>query len=208
MDIHPPEHPIRSVRDFLVHIFTITCGIVIALALESWMSLRADREIAGAARQEFRSELSRNLDKLTHQTTTMPKEFAKLQAMIAYADAKLHDHKVPPPASLNERSFADLTNAAWESALATQAIGKLSFAEADSLAAAYTSQAVMRELTLRAEAQWIDMAAYSGDFDLLSDEQAHAALSALRVSAAYAGTLLRLQDAVMAKERAALQALK
>lgn len=31
MDIHPPHHPIRSVRDFLLQSFTVTCGIIIAL---------------------------------------------------------------------------------------------------------------------------------------------------------------------------------
>ena len=35
MEVHPPEHGIHSWRDFLVHMGTITLGLVIALGLEA-----------------------------------------------------------------------------------------------------------------------------------------------------------------------------
>ena len=34
MEIHPPEKPIHTVRDFLLQLMTITAGILIALSLE------------------------------------------------------------------------------------------------------------------------------------------------------------------------------
>ena len=35
LDVHTPEHRIGGVRDFLLHILTITVGLLIALALEN-----------------------------------------------------------------------------------------------------------------------------------------------------------------------------
>ncbi len=35
MEVHPPHQPIHTVRDFLLHIFTITIGLLIALGLEA-----------------------------------------------------------------------------------------------------------------------------------------------------------------------------
>jgi hypothetical protein len=46
MDVHPPEHPIRPLRDFGMAILTVTCGIIIALGLESALQSRHDRAIA------------------------------------------------------------------------------------------------------------------------------------------------------------------
>ena len=33
MDIHPPEGPVHSFKDFLFHLLTVTIGILIALSL-------------------------------------------------------------------------------------------------------------------------------------------------------------------------------
>lgn len=35
LDVHAPEHPIGGPRDFLVHLLTITVGLLIALGLEN-----------------------------------------------------------------------------------------------------------------------------------------------------------------------------
>jgi hypothetical protein len=35
MDVQPPQQPIHSVKDFLLHLLTITVGLLIALALEA-----------------------------------------------------------------------------------------------------------------------------------------------------------------------------
>lgn len=35
MEVHPPHEPIHSWRDFLLHLLTITIGLLIALGLEA-----------------------------------------------------------------------------------------------------------------------------------------------------------------------------
>ena len=35
IEVHPPDEKIHGVRDFLLHLFTITIGLLIALGLEA-----------------------------------------------------------------------------------------------------------------------------------------------------------------------------
>ena len=35
LDVHAPEHRIHGTRDFFLHLFTITIGLLIALGLEA-----------------------------------------------------------------------------------------------------------------------------------------------------------------------------
>ena len=64
MDIHPPEHPIRSFRDFAVQIFTVTCGIIIALGLEALVVHRHEARLLRETRAEFSAEIQDSIDKL------------------------------------------------------------------------------------------------------------------------------------------------
>jgi hypothetical protein len=208
MDIHPPEHPIRSVRDFLIQIFTVTVGIIIALGLEALVTWRGDVALARAARADFTAELTANIDKISRQLPGMQGDMAWMTATITWGEAKLkHLPTKAPPEAPDSRSFVVMANAAWDTALATQAIHHLRFTEARSLAEAYTLQKVMNDLTLRAEDQWLGVAAYGGDPDSLNDADIRAGLATLRIAAAYTQSLLGLEQKVIDQDKATLAEL-
>jgi hypothetical protein len=206
MDIHPPEHPIRSLRDFLVQIFTVTCGIVIALGLEGIVQWRADEALARVTRADFRAEISENLANLERLKPGMQSDFQWMQAMVAWGEAKLRHKDTRQPDILTQRSFTMLPKSAWDTALATQAIHQLRFAEARQLASTYGKQAALNDLEDHAEHQWLSLSSY-GDLDLLTDEEQRAALGALRVATAYTGSILGTEDKVIASYKAALAEL-
>jgi hypothetical protein len=208
MDIHPPEHPIRSLRDFLVQIFTVTVGIVIALGLEALVTWRSDVALARAARADFNAELTANVDKITKQLPGMQGDEKWMAATIAWGEARLkHAATKPPPDLPDSRSFVVMANAAWDTALATQAIHHLRFSEARSLAEAYTMQGILNDLTIRAEEQWLGMAAYGGNPEALTDTDVRAGLATLRIAGAYTGSLLHLEQKVLAQDKSALAEL-
>ncbi len=60
MDIHPPHHPIESKRDFFIHLFTITCGLLIALSLEALVEWGHHRALVREARENIRREIEDN----------------------------------------------------------------------------------------------------------------------------------------------------
>jgi hypothetical protein len=62
MEIHAPEGPIHSVRHFLIHLLTITVGILIALSLEGLNEWRHHRNLVHEAQSNLANELHDNLE--------------------------------------------------------------------------------------------------------------------------------------------------
>jgi hypothetical protein len=60
MDIHPPEKSIRTWKDFLLHLLTITIGLFIALTLEAAVESMHHRHLVREARANLRSEIENN----------------------------------------------------------------------------------------------------------------------------------------------------
>ena len=207
MDIHPPHHPIRSIRDFLLQIFTVTVGIIIALGLEGLITWHSDQNLARITRDDFRAEITENLANLQKLNPGTQSDFKWMMAMVAYGEARLRHQDAKQPPLLSSRSFTTLSKAAWDTALATQAIHHLRFQEARQLASTYSKQASLNDLEDHAVHQWISLASY-GNLDLLQDQEARAGLGSLRVAAAYTGSILAAEDRLMESYKAALNELR
>ena len=60
IDVHVPEHRIGGVRDFLIHLSTITVGLLIALSLEAGVEMIHHRNERIEAEEKIIGELSKN----------------------------------------------------------------------------------------------------------------------------------------------------
>jgi hypothetical protein len=60
MDVHPPHQPIRSWKDFLLHLLTITIGLFIALTLEASIESIHHRHLVREAHRNLRQEIQAN----------------------------------------------------------------------------------------------------------------------------------------------------
>jgi hypothetical protein len=60
MDVHPPRHPIHTVKDFLLHLLTITIGLFIALTLEALVQSVHHRHLVRDARENLHREITAN----------------------------------------------------------------------------------------------------------------------------------------------------
>ena len=60
VDVHPPSQPIHSWRDFLVHLLTITIGLLIALALEAAVVSIHHQNVVREARSSLAQEIAGN----------------------------------------------------------------------------------------------------------------------------------------------------
>lgn len=60
MDVHQPEKSIRTWKDFLLHLLTITIGLFIALTLEAAVESMHHRHLVREARVNLRSEIESN----------------------------------------------------------------------------------------------------------------------------------------------------
>jgi hypothetical protein len=87
MDLHPPGGPVRSVKDFFVHIGVVTLGILIALGLEQLVEAHHRANLAKIAVAGFRKELAYNEDEVKYVLTRLPELQGKIERSISTLSA-------------------------------------------------------------------------------------------------------------------------
>ena len=60
LDVHAPHHPIGGWKDFLVHLITITVGLLIAVGIEGCVELHREHKLVREARETMREEIQYN----------------------------------------------------------------------------------------------------------------------------------------------------
>jgi hypothetical protein len=146
MEIHGPEGPTNSFKDFLIHIVIVTIGILIALGLEGIREAIHVHHVVRDARENFSAELQGNRDHLDKELKHDSEMLTNIDQIIADLP-KLRKN----PTELRARvakvypSGYFFSSSRWESALSTGALGHMSvdevnrYAEVNFLVHAYTA---------------------------------------------------------------------
>jgi hypothetical protein len=163
MEIHGPEGPTNSFKDFLIHIVIVTIGILIALGLEGIRETIYARRIVRDARENFHVELVGNRRNLDRELKNDSEMLAQLDQIIADLPKLRKD-----PAEFRARvaklypSGYFFSSSRWESALSTGALGHMSvdevnqYAEVNFLVHAYTA------LESQTNTDWQQLEAFFG----------------------------------------------
>ena len=135
-----PGKPIHSVRDFLVHIFTITVGILIALGLEQSVEAFHHRELANEARANIISELTDNKHNLDIVRRGIPKLMKEPEGVLKLVNEALaHNLRKTPPMGLHF-DLATTTSTSWTTAQAVGALSYMDYREVKTYSEAYQLQ--------------------------------------------------------------------
>jgi hypothetical protein len=137
MEIHAPEHPVHTWRDFLRHIVIVTVGILIALSLEGLLEWRHHRAIVREARENIRREIAGNLENVRKLLADQERAEREIADLLAFIDASPGSRPKP------EGFFMPLkliSAASWNSAQVTGAVTYMSFDEVQGYAAVYDLQ--------------------------------------------------------------------
>jgi hypothetical protein len=151
MEIHAPEEPILTWKEFLVHIGTVTIGILIALSLENLVEWNHHRHLLNEARENIRSEIADNLSELRGSLATTNKLKQNHQNALQWVSDLESKHQ----SSIHELSvganLADLSNASWTTAQETGALGLMNYAEVKRGATVYQLQDEFQRLQRASE---------------------------------------------------------
>ena len=60
IEVHPPSEPVHGWRDFLIHLATITIGLLIALSLEGCVEFWHHRSLVHEAEASMQIEIEGN----------------------------------------------------------------------------------------------------------------------------------------------------
>jgi hypothetical protein len=145
LDVHAPEHRVGGARDFFVHLFTITCGLLIALALEAGAEAVHHRHQRMEAEGKIRQEIRTNEEALRKAYPTVLQERKGLQELWEMAEevnaGKKPENKLQVPLSFSEMEIPD---AAWRTASSTGTLEYLPYDEVERFADAYREQELLQ----------------------------------------------------------------
>jgi hypothetical protein len=128
MEIHAPHEPIHTKKDFFIHLFTITVGLVIALSLEGLVEYIHHRHLVAEARANIRQELTENHAAAQDDLGRLQKNI-ELQKANIQAIHGLHDHPKGQYSVTNSMSFNSMEDAAWRTARDTGALSYMPYDE-------------------------------------------------------------------------------
>ena len=128
MEIHAPERPINSIKDFALHIAIVTCGILIALGLEGIREAVHNHHLVRETRENVRFEMEVNLDHGRDEFPRVAGYNAQLKSLLNDLPALASQH----PEQISQRlehiqnpGYFFLSNS-WQSALSTGALEHMS----------------------------------------------------------------------------------
>jgi hypothetical protein len=116
LDVHPPHGPIRSWKDFTLHLLTITIGLLIALTLEAAVQSMHHRHMVRDARANLRREIVENQKLYAENLRSLQAKLVELQQDIDQL-RELRAGKTPEHFDLQWRfDWNGFVDPAWTSA--------------------------------------------------------------------------------------------
>jgi hypothetical protein len=153
MDIHAPDKPVHSWREFAVHIGIVTIGILIALGLDGVREHFHERRLVREMRENVRFEMDANQKHMRDELASVTK-FRDVAKQIADGmPANVREHPDQVLAAINARSNPGyfFATSSWQTALSTGALAHVSTNEV--AAYAYAADGMKRYTELQADAQ-------------------------------------------------------
>jgi len=149
LDVHLPHKGIHGFAEFLIHLFTITVGLLIAVQIESFVEWRHHIYLAAEARASLRTEIEQNMRDFKKMQPGLKAWEEQTDADLA-AMQRIQDHPNDPKAqhaSLTLTfSIVSMPDTAWKTAQATGALAYMPYEEAERYSSIYQAQAELLAL--------------------------------------------------------------
>ncbi len=140
LDVHPPHGSMHGIRDFLLHLFTITVGLLIALGLEGCVERQHHRHVVHEAEAGMRREIAENAQGIA----SLRKQVADQQGQLDGDVDVLKRAKADPGGKHEDidftfrmQGFDDLT---WRTAQTTGALALMPYGDATEYSKIYNQQ--------------------------------------------------------------------
>lgn len=162
LDVHLPHGKLGGYSDFLIHLFTITVGLLIAVQIESCVEWRHHVHLANEARVELRTEIEHNLAALKKAQPGLKAWQAQIGADLA-AMQRIQDNPDDPEAQQANlkvsASSMTMSDTAWRTAQLTGALAYMPYEEAERYSSIYQAQSALMAMEDKPAA---DVGAISG----------------------------------------------
>lgn len=141
LDVHPPHEAVHGWRDFLLHLVTITIGLLIALSLEGCVEWQHHRHLVREAEESLRAEIKENAAGLAGTSAEIKKQQGELAHDVEVLTSVIKTGKMPKDDHMDigfhVRGFA---NVSWRTAQSTGAMAYMPYATAQEYSSIYNQQ--------------------------------------------------------------------
>ncbi len=149
LDVHAPHKPLRRISEILIHLITITLGLLIATQIEGCMEWRRHVHLAAEARDSLRAEIQHNLQDMRDTQPGLKAWRGEIDHDLEVMQ-RIQEHPNDPAAqkaslALNFHAMS-LRETAWKTAQNTGALAYMSYAEAERYAEIYQDQSRFLEM--------------------------------------------------------------
>lgn len=165
LDVHPPHGKVSGIGDFFLHLFTITIGLFIALALEGAVERHQKSVVRREAEANLRQEMRDNQKSLAAGEAAMEDEKKSLVGSLAFLHAKEEGRSYDIKNIALGFSLTTLSDASWRTATATGALSLMEYSHAQQYAGVYQLQEEVVRLQHAALDDFLTLQAMSYHFD-------------------------------------------
>ena len=141
IDVHPPHSAVHGIRDFFIHLFTITVGLLIALSLEGCVERAHHRHLVHEAEVSLRTEIQNNSSSIASDLTELHKQQDILKHDVEVLKYIMANKKAPKDSRMEVNfRFHGLDDLAWKTAQTTEAVSYMPYATVHEYANIYSLQ--------------------------------------------------------------------
>lgn len=193
LDVHAPHEPIHGYKDFFLHLFTITVGLLIALGLENAVEAWHHRQQRREAEATIRQELEENRTQMLAVQSKVHAELDAMTKVLTFVEDRSAGR--PGNASGLTLSFSEvpMQDSAWRTAASTGVLSYMEYGEVQRYALAYKEQDMFELLQQQTLDEYLQLDSYvvkGFDPATIRPEVTQAALPDVRRALAHLGGML------------------
>jgi hypothetical protein len=141
LDVHPPHEPVHGWRDFLLHLTTITIGLLIALSLEGLVEWQHHRHLVHDAEASLQTEIRGNAKDMPVALDDLRNEQKVLGDDVDVLKVVLKTNKLPKQSALNVGfHIHNFESVSWKTAQASGALSYMPYDRAQNYSDIYAVQ--------------------------------------------------------------------
>ena len=141
LDVHPPHEAVHGPRDFFLHLFTITIGLLIALGLENLVEWQHHRHLVHEAEASLYREIQSNDQGLPGVIADIHKQQDTLKQDLVVLNYIIKNGKAPKDGSTSiSARIVSFDSVAWRTAQSTGALAYMPYAAAQQYSDIYYEQ--------------------------------------------------------------------
>jgi hypothetical protein len=140
MEIHAPDKPIHSKKEFLFHMLTVVLGILIALTLDGIVTWGHHRMLVREARANIATELRNNKETIQKAVPEIQARQKQLENLISTIDQVERGRKLPAGHIGYTFASYELYSTAWKTASVSGAVTHMEYEQLKEYTVAYDLQ--------------------------------------------------------------------